>query len=504
MAKELYNGIYSSHKIVFIERVERNLGYYLKNKLEVIKKLGQEVFCIVRKDNLYEVLKELKYNPELEVQILNGLSLFNSAGRDFLILNLSSASNNFSIVLKVILSSFTDAELEREYNELISVIKKVFDSAQFYEIRTGLREDQVDISVKNQILNGLDGLDMYITAEHYKIGEVYIDTKVSKVTGDGFFKNAKLSTILTCISRFDYNAGIFPELCFCLAVEELMQLKVPKRVQYIRMIMCELFRISSHLHFISNICKVLGCEIVYNQCLFERERVLRIIEFITGSRIHPNFIRIGGVRKDLNYDKIKNIRENLPVIFKRVNRLESLILDNSIITAKLKDIGVVDKNTALELGVTGPNLRASGIKYDIRKNRNLLLYKDMSFLIVAGKYGDCLDRVQLRFREIFQSLKIIHQIINELPEEHIKKLINLDELYFPYSVMFSQVECPHGVFRIYFEIKDNMILNMLIMGPSKNSLNLIEKTLSGHEIEELEIILASFDISSGEIIEAKR
>jgi len=504
MAKELYNGIYSSHKIVFIERVERNLDYYLKNKLEIIKKFSQEIFCVVKKDNLYEVLKELKYNPELEVRVLNSLSLLNSGGRDYLFLNLSSVSNNFSILLKVILSSFTSAALEREYNELILVIKNFFDSAEFYEKRPGLKESQIDMVIKNQALDGFDSLDMYITADYDEIEKAYIDTDISRVVGDNFFKNGKLTNILTYISRFDYNAGIFPELCFCLAIEELMQLKVPKRVQYIRMLICELFRISSHLHFISNICKVLGNEIAYNQSLIERERVLRIIEFITGARIHPNFIRIGGVKKDLSYEKIKNIRENLPVIFKRVTRLETLLLDNSIITGKLKNTGVADKNTAINLGISGPNLRASGIKYDMRKNRNLLLYKDMSFLIISGKYGDCLDRIQLRFRVIFQSLKIIHQIVNEMPEERIKKLINLDELYFPYSVMISGVECPHGVFKIYLEVKENVILNMIIIGPSRNSVNLIEKILPGCKIEDLEIILASFDISSGEIIETKR
>jgi NADH:ubiquinone oxidoreductase subunit D len=408
------------------------------------------------------------------------------------------------MVLKVILSSFAEISLALEYNESISIIKNIFDTAEFYEDRSSLKESQVDIAIKNQLVDGMDCLDIYAAVNYNEIEKIYIDTGISKVVGDTFFKNAKLINILTYISRFDYNAGIFPELCFCLALEELMQLKVPKRVQYIRMLLAEFYRISSYLYFISNICKVLGSEIAYNQSLIERERVLRIIEFITGSRIHPNFIRIGGVKKDLNYEKIKNIKDNLPVIFKRISRLETLLLDNSIVTGKLKNIGIADKNTALNLGVTGPNLRSSGIKYDIRKNRNLLLYKDASFLVVSGKYGDCLDRVQLRFREMFQSLKIIHQIINELPEERIKKLINLDDLNFPYSVMVSSVECPHGVFKIYLEVKKNLILNMRIMGPSKNSIYLAEKIIPGNEVEDLELILTSLDISSGEIMDRKR
>ena len=225
------------------------------------------------------------------------------------------------MVLKVILSSFAEISLALEYNESISIIKNIFDTAEFYEDRSSLKESQVDIAIKNQLVDGMDCLDIYAAVNYNEIEKIYIDTGISKVVGDTFFKNAKLINILTYISRFDYNAGIFPELCFCLALEELMQLKVPKRVQYIRMLLAEFYRISSYLYFISNICKVLGSEIAYNQSLIERERVLRIIEFITGSRIHPNFIRIGGVKKDLNYEKIKNIKDNLPLIFKRISRL---------------------------------------------------------------------------------------------------------------------------------------------------------------------------------------
>jgi NADH-quinone oxidoreductase subunit D len=232
----------------------------------------------------------------------------------------------------------------------------------------------------------------------------------------------------------------------------------------------------------------------------EREKILRLLETITGARVNPNFIRIGGVKNDLSNESIYSIRENLKGIFKKINSLEALMLDNSIITARLKDLGIAEQNTTVECGATGPNLRASGARYDLRKNRNLLFYRDISFLVPSGKYGDCLDRIQIRFREIYQSIIIISQIIKALPDEHIKKILSLGDLDLPFSEMASSIECPHGVFKMFLEAEGDKILNLTVIGPSKNSLYLAEKVIQGSRFEDLELILSSFDLSSGEII----
>ncbi|MCL4418128.1 MAG: hypothetical protein M1365_15825 [Actinobacteria bacterium] len=500
MAKELYDGIYSSLKLVFIERVEKNLEFYLKNKITYSKRLGQEIFCIVSKENLQVVLSELRNNSEFNVGILNNISKYQSGGTTNVLINLSSVVNNFSLLLKIELASALGPSLNREYIEIINIVKTYFGSAIFYKERPALESKYSDITMFSPFIDGFDFLDIYLLTNNDTIEKAYIDTNIARVVGDDFYMNADIEKLLSYISRFDYTAGIFPELCFCIALEELMQLKIQKRVQGIRMMVSELFRTSNHLHFIANICKIMGNDTVYNLALLERERVLRVIELITGSRINPNFIRIGGIRKDLNEEKLSNIKEMLPILALKVSRMETMLLDNSIITGKLRDIGIIDKNTALEYGVTGPNLRSLGIRYDLRKNRNLMLYKDISFLIPLGKYGDCLDRIQLRFGEIYQSIKIVEQIANELPEERIKKLINLSELEFPFSSMISSIECPHGVFKIYIEVKENTVSNMVLMGPSRNSLFLAEKILEGNRLEDVEIILGSLDLSCGEII----
>jgi len=500
MAKELYDGIYSSHKLVFIERVEKNLEFYLKNKIVQSKRLGQEILCIVSKENLQDVLRELRDNPEFNVQILNNISKYQSRGATHVLINMSSVINSFSLLLKIELSGSPGPSLNREYIEIINIVKIYFESAIFYKERPALESKYSDVTMFSPFIDGFDFLDIYLLTNDDTIEKAYIDTNIARVVSEDFYINADIEKLLSYVSRFDYTAGIFPELCFCIALEELMQIKVQKRVQSIRMIVSELFRISNHLHFIANICKIMGNDTVYNLALLERERVFRVIELVTGSRINPNFVRIGGIRKDLNEEKLKNIKESLPTLTLKISRIETMLLDNSIITGRLRNIGITDRNTALEYGVTGPNLRSLGIRYDLRKNRNLMLYKDISFLVPLGKYGDCLDRVEVRFGEIYQSIKIVEQIAYELPQEHIKKLINLSELEFPFSSMISSIECPHGVFKIYLEVNKNTISNMILMGPSRNSLFLAEKILEGNRLEDVEVVLGSLDLSCGEIV----
>jgi NADH-quinone oxidoreductase subunit D len=500
MAKELYDGIYSSHKLVFIERIEKNIERYLKNSILEVKRLQQELFCVLNKSSLITVLKELKENPEFDIQVINSINLYKSNGRYCMLIDLSSVANNYSMLLKVLLNSGTDDGSRQEYKEILPAIVQIFKAAEFYMSRNNLMQSCNDVVFESQVFDGFDSFDIFLSTDYDIINNAYLDTAISRVLPQDFNKGSSLFDLQTSVSRYDYSAGIFPELCLCLAVEELLKIKVSRRVQYIRILLSELYRISSHIYFISRIAKVIGADMAYNFSLLEREHVLRVLETITGSRINPNFIKIGGIKKDFNPETIVSIKDSLSGILKAVYRLETLLLDNSIITAKLKNTGVADKDVALACGVTGPNLRASGARYDIRKNRNLLLYKDVSFLVAIGKYGDCLERVQIRFREIYQSVKIIDQIASDLPDEYMRKPIDISEIELEYSEMVSNVECPHGVFKTFIEIKDNRVLNFIVLGPSRNSLYLAEKILPGNRVEDVEIILASLDINSGELM----
>ncbi|GEM_PF-932313 len=550
MAKELFEGIYSSHKIVFIERVEKNLQFYLKNKIVNIKKAGQEVIVEVDKKDLKEVLFELKNNTEFEIEILNSINYFKSKNNYYVLLSLASVSNNFSMLLKVkcktnlreelfesppssdsqgnsnrpgrsgnignikntnnstlhsqINSGFkTTQAFLNEYNEINTVISEFYPNAVFYKKNDNLRKSFNDIIIKSQILDGLDVFDIYAKNYDDKIDKSYLDLNISEIyaSSPGIFNNIDVTKLLTIISRLDYSAGIFPELCLVLAVEDLLQIKIPKKIFFIRMLVSELFRISNHLYYVSKISLLLGMNLCLNRALIERERILRIIESITGSRIHPNYIRIGAVAHDLPSEKLLNIKNELKVLIENIDNLETLLLDNTIVTAKLKDIGIVNKNTAIKFGLTGPNLRSCGMRYDLRKNRNLLLYKEISFLVPIGKYGDCLERVQIRFNEMYQSAKIISQILGQIPEEKIKKILSLKGVEIKRTDCLASVECPHGVYKLFFEIEDNIILNLVPITSAKNSIFCAQVVLEENKPEDIDLILASFDISGSELLQ---
>ena len=327
MAKELYDGIYSSHKLVFIERIEKNIDYYLKNRILEVKRLQQELFCVLNKSSLIAVLKELKDNPEFDIQVINSINLFKSNGRYCLLMDLSSVANNYSMLLKVLLNSGTDDGSRQEYKEILPAIVQIFKSAEFYMSRDNLKQSYNDAVFESQVLDGFDSFDIFLSTDYNIINRAYLDTAISRVLPQNFNKDSEaFLNLQTSISRYDYSAGIFPELCLCLAVEELLKIKVSRRVQYIRILLSELYRISSHIYFISRIAKVIGADMVHNFSLLEREHVLRMLETITGSRINPNFIKIGGIKKDFTPETIINIKSGLSGILKAVYRLETLLL----------------------------------------------------------------------------------------------------------------------------------------------------------------------------------
>ena len=145
-------------------------------------------------------------------------------------------------------------------------------------------------------------------------------------------------------------------------------------------------------------------------------------------------------------------------------------------------------------------MRASGIRYDLRKDKDFISYKDLSFMVPIGRTGDCMDRVLIRFSELYQSLRILNQITKKLPAGASRKKINLSHMEFQLSTISCSIECPHGIFKIYIEVEKNNINSLIVKGPSTNSLILSEEILEKNELEDVSLILASLDISPGEII----
>jgi NADH-quinone oxidoreductase subunit D len=301
------------------------------------------------------------------------------------------------------------------------------------------------------------------------------------------------------LNNLDYKAGIYPELCFCLGIENLLQVKPPKRSTFIRMLLCELFRIACHLSYIADMSVVLGNMAAFNYTLTDKEKILNIIELITGSRIIPNFIRIGGVKKDVDENVLESLHNLIPKIYKSIKRIEDLFSSDVVMLEKLKYSGIANGQSAKEAGVTGPNLRASGVRHDLRKTSNYLLYKDIAFTIPLGRIGDNFDRVLIRFKEIYQSLKIISEIAESMPLGATGKMINTFNLELYPSRIISTVECPHGIFKLYIEVKENRDIEIIPISSIKNNMILCEKTLRNCSFDELLPIVSSFGIESPEM-----
>jgi len=187
------------------------------------------------------------------------------------------------------------------------------------------------------------------------------------------------------MGRFDYRAGIFGELVFCQAIEELLQMQIPKRAKYIRMLVSELFRMINHLEFISNISGLLGYGIARNLALLEKEKILRTTEIITGARVIPNYIRIGGVRADIPSDLLKKLKRQLPAIYKKIKRIENILARDFVLVERSRDIGTVANTVAGEFGISGPNLRASGSRNDRQKENDYISYVYFHFTITYGR-----------------------------------------------------------------------------------------------------------------------
>jgi len=493
---DIYNRIYSTSKLVYLERIEKTLNLHLKDKIASIRKVGKELLLEADAGSMPSLLDELRNNKELDLQSLRYLNDFTSNGKTYLILNFFSQPKSLSIIIKVELPQ------DGSYYQIVGQIEKFYKAASFYREKETKILDDSDIKILGNGPDGLDGYDLYLDTYKNKeiVSNAQISLDISKTIDSNFFRDFQINDLIAYLSRFDWKAGIFPELCMCMAIEEALQLKIPKRAQNIRMLLSELYRLSNHIYYISNICSVLNCDTIIDLSLLEREKILKILETVTNSRIVPNFIKVGGIKKDIGEEAVQSINNDLPKFLKAIHKIESMVLDDFTVRERLKGTGILDKNIATEFGISGPNLRAAGIRYDLRKDEDYMDYRNLSFKLPVGGSGDCLDRVFVRFSEIYQSIEMIKQILEKLTAGPVLKKINLSNNDLGHQRASAAVECPHGVFKIYTEIEDGKIELFAVMGPSLNSIASSEEILRGCRLEDIDLVLTSLDISTGEII----
>jgi NADH-quinone oxidoreductase subunit D len=220
---------------------------------------------------------------------------------------------------------------------------------------------------------------------------------------------------LVMTDRIDYLNNIGNNLCFCLAVEKLVDLDVPERAQVIRVLLTELQRIASHLVFLATHALDTGAMSVFLYCFREREIILDIFEMCSGARMMTSYFRPGGLWRDIPNGFEDAVREFVRIFPQRIKQYEALLSKNPIYLDRTKGIGGISGEDALRWGLTGPNLRAAGVKFDLRKANPYSGYERYDFEIPVGSVGDVYDRYQVRVEELRQSLSIVQQALDNIP-----------------------------------------------------------------------------------------
>ncbi len=331
----------------------------------------------------------------------------------------------------------------------------------------------------------------------------------------GYEKISEVRTYLqitALVNRIDWVSGFANEVPFILGVERLAGIEAPPRAQYIRMILTELARISSHLVFISSYPLELGATTPLMHALREREYILELIEEVTGGRFHPNFNRVGGVKPnygggsttkkqsmDLPSGFFQRTSEAMDRMDTIANDIDQLVTGNELIKMRTVDVGVIPADKALEYGLTGPNLRASGVAYDLRKVENYLPYDDIDFDVAVREGGDCYDRYMVRLDEIRQSARIVRQAIEKIPTGPLQAKVPR-VLKVPRGQVYSRAENPKGEFGYYIVSEGGkMPYRLKIRSTSFSNLTILPWVLKDQLIPDLVAIMGSLDFVLGDV-----
>jgi NADH-quinone oxidoreductase subunit D len=239
----------------------------------------------------------------------------------------------------------------------------------------------------------------------------YVHTGIEKSCEDKSYWK-----VIPLVERMDYLAYYFNAMAFCMSVERLLDEPVPERAQYLRVIHCELNRIHSHLVWLGTSALDLGAISIFWYCFRERDKVLDLFEYSSGQRMHTRYVQVGGVIDDIPAGWAEKALEFTVDMEDRVGQYEAILDRNEIFLHRTKDVGIVPQERLLDLGVTGPLLRAAGNPWDLRKAAPYSSYDKFDFKIPVGTVGDCYDRYRVRVAEIRESCSIIRQAIEGLPE----------------------------------------------------------------------------------------
>ena len=336
-------------------------------------------------------------------------------------------------------------------------------------------------------------LDILVEGERVK--KAFLDLGYIHKGIEKIMENRTWLQGITYTDRMCYVASLSNNECYCGAVEKILGLEVPERAQYIRVILEELSRIQSHLigtgEFLTLVAGVGYAPWQY--MIMDREKIISLIESVTGARLTHTFVRFGGVRNDLPEGFAEQCRKVLPYMKSRTEEFIELFAQDPIYSARMENIGSITPETAKRMGVSGPPLRATGVAYDMRKEDPILLYPDLDFKVITGTRGDSADRIDVRLREILESIHIIEQCLDRIPSGPIKTEAKIPKKV-PAGEAYYRVEDPRGEMGMYV-ISDggDKPYRVKVRGPFYATFQTLTPLLEGVYIADAVAIAGSMD-----------
>jgi len=336
-------------------------------------------------------------------------------------------------------------------------------------------------------------------------------------------ENMHYNQFVPYTDRLDYLAPLANNVAYALAVEKLLGWELPARGKAIRVICCELARISAHMLGVGVFAMDVGAMTVFLYTFTEREKIYNLCEQLTGARFTTSYTRVGGQIRDLPNGFVGAVKQFLDDLEPVIDEIDKLLSRNRIFIDRTQDIGVITKAEAIAYGITGPNLRGSGVEFDVRKAHPYLDYDKYEFDVPVGTKGDCYDRYLVRMEEMRQSVRILRQVFAALPEGPInvadakgllpkkeKVLMKMEELIHHFIIATQGIDAPAG--EVYFSAENpkgelGFYINstgggvphrLKIRSPSFLNLCILSKLLPGHMVSDIPAVLGSLDFVMGE------
>ena len=347
----------------------------------------------------------------------------------------------------------------------------------------------------------------------------YLHTGIEKTCEAKFYQQ-----VVPLTDRADYLSPMANNLCYCLAVEKLLGLEIPARAQWMRVLLAELTRLVSHLVWLGTHAMDIGALTVFLYTFREREEVLRIFEGLSGQRIMTSYIRIGGLALEPPLDFFDRVQGFVRSFPKKIDEYSNMLTGNPIFKNRLKNVGYLSASDAVALGVTGPPLRASGVDFDLRRDMPYSSYEKFRFKVPTSTEGDCWARYEVRLAEMRESVKIIQQALDGMPEGAIKadapKVVLPDRekmktqmealihhfkivtegFTVPAGEVYQSIESPRGQMG-YYVVSDGTAkpYRVHMRNPTFATLQALETMCKGRMLADVVAVIGSIDIVLGEI-----